>query len=339
MRIAITGATGNVGHALVRALDSEDAVEEVVAIARRSTDALPSAKARSVAADVAESDLVPVLRGCDAVVHLAWQIQPMRDRERLRRVNVEGTRRVLEAAAAAGAGTVVHASSIGAYTPTSDPEARVDESHPTGGIPSSQYSVDKVACERLLDDFEREHPQVRVARLRPAIVLQRAAASEQVDIFAGRGKVPGFLVGRGLPPGVLPVPPGLRLQFVHAEDLADLYRRVLVSPEARGAFNAAAEPPLGPRALARRLNALPLPVPAPAVRAVVAATYALRLQPTEPGWFDMGMGTPLLDSTRAREELGWTPGRSADQAFAELLEGVRDGAHAGTPPLRAKSGA
>src|SRR5919112_110276 len=115
MRIAVTGATGNVGSALLRALDREPWADEVVAIARRSTGALP-AKARSVAADVAEDDLVPVLRGCDAVVHLAWLIQPMRDREVLRRVNVHGTEQVLRSAARAGVTTVVHMSSVGAYS-------------------------------------------------------------------------------------------------------------------------------------------------------------------------------------------------------------------------------
>jgi UDP-glucose 4-epimerase len=338
MRIAITGATGNVGTALVRALGAEPAVEEVVGIARRATDALPSAKARSVACDVVDGPLERHLAGCDAVVHLAWQIQPMRDRERLRTVNVDGTARVLEAAVAAGVGTVVHASSVGAYSPVA-PGVRKDESWATDGIPSSQYSVDKAACERLLDAFETEHPEVRVARLRPAIVLQRQAASEQVDIFAGRGVVPGFLVGRGLPPGILPLPPGLLLQVVHADDLADAYRRVLVSEDARGAFNVAAEPPLGPRRLARAVNAVPVPVPAPAVRAVVDLTYRLRLQPTEPGWFDMGMQSPLMDTSRIREELGWVPARSGARAFDELLEGVRAGAHGETPPLRAASGA
>src|ERR1700712_5032887 len=116
MRIAITGATGNVGTALVAALASEPAVDEIVGIARRTPPpAFPLT--RFVRADVAHDDLAGAFDGVDAVVHLAWEIQPSRDRERLRRTNVTGSQRVLAAAAAAGAGCVVAASSIAAYGP------------------------------------------------------------------------------------------------------------------------------------------------------------------------------------------------------------------------------
>ncbi|MBA3300988.1 MAG: NAD-dependent epimerase, partial [Thermoleophilaceae bacterium] len=61
--------------------------------------------------------------------------------------------------------------------------------------------------------------------------------------------------------------------------------------------------------------------------------WKLRLQPTPPGWLDLALGVPIMDTGRIREELGWEPRKSAEEALLELLEGLRDGAGAPTPPL------
>jgi nucleoside-diphosphate-sugar epimerase len=125
---------------------------------------------------------------------------------------------------------------------------------------------------------------------------------------------------------------------VHSLDVGDAYRRAVIS-QASGAFNLAAEPPIGPDELADVLGARPVPVPAPALRAVAAATYRLRLQPSEPGWLDMGLGVPLIDSSRAQTELGWSPLHGALDTLKELLAGMREGADGETPPLaRSTSG-
>jgi UDP-glucose 4-epimerase len=337
MRIAITGATGNVGSALLRALQADDDVEEILAIARRAPapGVLPP-KARPLAADIVSADLEPALRGFDAVVHLAWLIQPMRDRAKLRAVNVAGSARVFDAAVRAKVPAIVHASSIGAYSPA-PAGTRVREDHPTGGTPSSVYSVDKVACERLLDRLEADHPGVRVTRLRPGLIFQRDAAHEQLGYFlGGRPPVVSRLLGRGLP-GVLPLPPTLQVQAVHADDVADAYRRAALAPDADGAFNVAAEPPLGPRRLAGALNALPVPVPAAALRAGMAAAFRLRAIPTEPGWLDMGMAVPVMDCARIERELGWRPRHSGVDALKSVIQGTREDAMGATPPLQVPS--
>src|SRR3954469_18793256 len=138
MRIVVTGATGNVGTSVVRALGRDERVEEIVGVARRLPDWRP-ARTRWVAADVARDDRRPIFEGADAVIHLAWLIQPSRDEAELERVNVAGSRRVFEAAAEAGVPRLVHASSIGVYSPgPKDP--RVDETWPRDGIPTSFYA-------------------------------------------------------------------------------------------------------------------------------------------------------------------------------------------------------
>jgi len=106
----------------------------------------------------------------------------------------------------------------------------------------------------------------------------------------------------------------------------------------RGAFNVAAEPILDPPELARVLGARQLPVPVKPLRAAVDLTWKLRLQPTPSGWLDMALGVPLMDATRARDELGWTPTRTSSEALLELIEAMRRGDGMATAPL-APSGA
>jgi nucleoside-diphosphate-sugar epimerase len=333
MRVVVTGATGNVGTALLRALERDGTVDSIVGIARRRPSVAP-AGVEWVAADIVDADLARVFAGADAVVHLAWLIQPSRDRALTRRVNVDGSRRVFAAAAEAGVGALVHASSIGAYAP-GPKDRRVDESWPATGISTSFYSRDKAACESALDELEADHPELRVVRLRPALIFQRDAASEIRRLFVGPFLPPVVADRRFIP--VVPDHPRLRVQAVHADDIGEAYRLAVVR-DVRGAFNIAAEPVLDPPELGRLLGARPVRVPASVLRGLAAATWRLRLQPTPPGWVDLGLGVPLMDTTRARTELGWEPTRSAGDALLELLDGLRSGAGGRTPPLDPAAG-
>jgi UDP-glucose 4-epimerase len=333
MRVVVVGATGNVGTSLVQLLAEEPRVDSIIGVARRRPE-LSVERTEWVEADVSRDDLEPAFRGADAVVHLAWIIQPSRDRNRLWLTNVLGSTRVFRAVAEARVPTLVYASSVGAYSPGPKDRA-VGEDWPTNGIRSSFYGVHKAEVERRLDRFEREHPGVRTVRLRPALTFKRGAASGVRRLFAGP-----FLPSPLVRPAAIPVVPDvprLRFQAVHSFDVADAYRRALFS-DVRGAFNVAAEPVLDPEELARTLGARRVKVPAGLLRLAVDATWRLRLQPTPPGWLDLALGTPLLDSTRARTELGWTPQRTATESLLELMEGVRESAGLPTPPLDPSTG-
>lgn len=329
MRVLVTGATGNVGTAVLRALAGDDEVQEIVGVARRAPST-SAPKVRWAAADIRWDDLESLLRGIDAVIHLAWLIQPSRDPATLKAVNVDGSRRVFEAARRAGVRVLVHASSVGTYA-AGPKDRRVDESWPATGVPSSSYARDKAACERMLDELEHEAPQLRVVRLRPGLIFQRGAAAEIRRLFAGP-LLPGFLLRRALIPFV-PRNPRLVFQALHGEDAGEAYRLALRDDRARGAYNVAAEPAIDGTALGRMLGARPVPVPGALLRLGAEVTWRARLQPTDPGWVDLGLGVPLMDTRRAHEELGWSPRRSAEDAFMELFEGMREGAGHPTPPL------
>src|SRR4051794_37649179 len=183
VRVVVTGATGNVGTSVLQALAADPAVDEIVGIARR-LPAWTTDKVRWHSADVASDDLTDVFTGADAVIHLAWLIQPSRDDAELERVNVRGSRRVFEAAAAAGVPRLVHASSIGVYSP-GPKDTPVDESWPREGIPTSFYARHKAAAERALDAVEAAHPGLRAVRLRPALIFKRIAGPEIRRLFGG----------------------------------------------------------------------------------------------------------------------------------------------------------
>jgi UDP-glucose 4-epimerase len=345
VRVVVVGATGNVGTALLRALLREPAVTSVVGIARRLPDTgqEPYSSVEWHSFDIARPDpvadatvttgdrLTEVFRGADAVVHLAWLIQPNRDRDLMRRANVGGTRRVALAAAAAGVPHLVAASSWAAYSPADDDVPR-DESWPTHGIRRSHYSVDKAAQERVLDQVERDHPDVVVSRLRTALIFQEGAGAEIVRFFIGP-YVPLSLLRPGVLP-VMPVPAGLRLHVVHANDAANAYLRVVLQ-KAPGPFNIAARDILWPQDLADILDhGRVLTLPPGLLRPPMALAWNLRLLAADPGWLDMGMGVPVMDTTRARQVLGWNETHSAADTLREMLMGIVELEGEASPALR-----
>jgi UDP-glucose 4-epimerase len=334
MKVVVTGATGNVGTSTIEALSESHDIEEIVGLARREpTWSVP--KTSWVEANILSADLGAIFEGADAVIHLAWAIQPSRDDTTLERINVEGSRRVFEAVAAAGVPKLVHASSVGAYS-RGPKDREVDEDWPTEGTQTSFYSRHKVAVERELDRFESDNPATRVVRLRPALIFKDEAATEIRRLFVGPF-LPGFLLRRGLLPA-LPRVDRLRFQAVHSEDVGRAYLRAVLA-DVDGAFNIAAEPPLSPEEMAERIGVRSFPVPARVVRRLADLSWRMRLQPTPPGWLDMALNVPLMSSDRARQELGWEPRHSGVEALEELLAGMRGGHGAQTPPLEADSAA
>jgi UDP-glucose 4-epimerase len=327
MRVVVVGATGNVGTSVLEALGRDDGVDSIVGLARRLATAA-YAKTEFAAADITRDDLVAHFRRADCVIHLAWLIQPSRDQRLLWQTNVEGSSRVLAAVAEAGVPALVVASSIGVYS--AGPKERVDENWPREGIQASWYSRQKAEVERRLDRFESEH-STRIVRLRPALIMKRASAESIRRLFTGP-----FLPSPLVKPGRLPVfphIPGAVVQLVHSLDVGEAYR-LAATRDVRGAFNVAAEPELDGRTVAAAIGARTLTIPARVARTLAASTWHARLQPTSPDWLDLALGVPLLDSTRARDELGWTPTRDGLATIRELLCGLADRAGGRTPPLR-----
>ena len=318
MRIAVTGASGNVGTALLRRLST---TADLVGVSRRPPPSVaPYRDVEWVSADLSEAGvqtrLADAFAGADAVVHCAWIFQPSYDRELQIRGNQGGSLAVAQAAADAGVQHLVHLSSLGAYAPGGS-RTPVDESYPTTGVPTSPYSVDKSAVERILDDFE---DRMVISRMRPTLVLQDGAASEIGRYFLGP------VWPRIVRPAMfklLPWPRDLVLQLVHADDVAAAIALVLEA-RAGGGFNVAAEPVVDRAEYRRIVGGVGPALPPRLLRTVVTATWKAHVQPTDPGWLDLGMSVPLLDTARLRS-MGWEPQHRADDIFTSFIGALAAG--------------
>lgn len=343
MRVVIVGATGNTGTAVLEELASRAEISSVLGIARRlpEAEAAPYNQAEWKTADVQFPEsvqrLTELFTGADAVIHLAWLIQPNSKRELLRRVNVNGTDHVLQAAAAAGVKRIAVASSVGAYSAVSDDEPR-DESWGTEGIADSHYSEDKAAQERVTDEFEALHPEIALARIRPGLIFQSGAGSEIQRYFAGQ-LAPVQLLQKFRPP-MLPMPQGIRAQAVHARDVANAYAEAILRG-ARGGFNIAADDVLTGEKIAavvagRQHGRASLPIPFSPLKPLVKAANRAHLLPMDEGWLAMAKHVPIMDTTRARTELAWEPTSTGAEALAELIDGMAEGSGRSSIPMRAR---
>jgi UDP-glucose 4-epimerase len=174
---------------MLRRIEQENAAHsgpahQVLGISRRAPRPVSTADWLEVdlARASAATELANALRGYDAVVHFAWKLQPGHDEQELRRTNVDGTQTMLTAAATAGVKHIVVSSSVGAYS-AGPKDTPVREDWPVDGIQSSSYSRHKAEVEHLLDEFERNHSDITLARIRPGLVFQSDAASEIVRLF------------------------------------------------------------------------------------------------------------------------------------------------------------
>jgi UDP-glucose 4-epimerase len=280
VRIVVTGGSGNVGTALRRHLEFED-----------------------VGVDVRElSSLRDAIRGADVVVHLAWAIKPTD-----RATNVDGTEHLLTACVKEEVGHLICASSVAAYGPASR-WSRVDESWQLTGIPGNTYSAHKVRLEEMI----RRYP-LPCAVIRPCGIGQ-ASAAEQVR----RWLLAPFLSPKLLPFLPIPLWNGLRLQLVHADDVARAIVEI-VRRKAVGAFNLAAEPVLTAPMIAESVGIGRLPVPYPLAERLAGITSALRLQPLTPEWVRMADLAPLVRTTRAHDDLEWWPEHDARDVLREVV--------------------
>ncbi len=280
---------------------------------------------------MAKDQLIGHFQNADAVVHLGWLFQPTHDPIRTWNNNVQGGIRVFQAVAEAGVPALVYASSVGAYSPRRDEEP-VTETWPTDGWPVAAYGREKAYLERVLDAFELRHPNIRVVRMRPAFSFKRESAPQQRRLFAGP------LLGVVSPlirPGLVPLmagPRGLLLQALHSADAAEAYR-LAVMQSVRGAFNLAAEPTLTADSLGELVSAPTVKLPPRLVRMAISAGWQLRILPSSPDLFDLAIRLPVMDTGRARSELGWSPMTSALDAVREAMEALREDSGMPTPPL------
>lgn len=322
LTVAVTGPTGTFGYGLMPLLQDDDRVSRVVGVARRPFD--PAAqgwhKMEYRQGDVRDrAALEGAFAGADVVVHLAFLIVGG-DQETTRSINVEGTLNAFRAAAAAGARRFVYASSIAAYGFHPDNPIGMTEEWPTRPADQLFYSREKAELEALLAEESAAHPELDLYLLRPPIVLGPHAIGAKT-LPALLMPLVGLVEGaRRRLPFPVPVPvPDLPVQFIHEEDVGRALVQCVVAAGPAGAYNIAADDLLSAVDVARELGLFPLPAPAGPVRAAARLASRLPLLPPAVRWVEAASQPAVMDTTKARELLGWTPRISALEALQDSL--------------------
>lgn len=327
LRVAVTGPTGTFGFGLVPLLQADARIASIVGVARRPFD--PTEHGWSKMAyrqgDVRdEAALVAAFEGADVVVHLAFLVVETSSSELAREINVGGTLNAFRAAAAAGARRFVYASSVAAYGFHADNPIGLTEDWPTRPDHRFSYAEEKAELEALLSAEALAHPDLDLYLLRPPIVLGPHAVGAKDVLPSVLGPL-ARAAGRALDalPIGPPVPlPDLPMQFVHEDDVGQAFLRCIVGAGPPGAYNIAGDGIVTAHEVAREVGLTPIPVPGALVRGAARAVAGLPrpgFVPPVAGWVT-ALGQPaIMDTTKARSELGWSPAFSGLEALRTTL--------------------
>jgi UDP-glucose 4-epimerase len=330
--VAVTGPTGEIGRPFIRALESRPEVAEIRGMARSPFD--PAAhgwtKTTYVQGDILDRSAVDdLVTGADVVVHLAFII--FGDPDESRRVNLQGSRNVFEAAVDAGVTRLVYTSSVAAYGFDTDRQLPLTEDTPATGSSDLYYSAHKAELERTLHDI-LGGTDVDAYVFRPCIVCgpESPALVVNVPYIGTAAIVPEplrSLIDRL--PGTGPVlpDPGIRMQLVHADDVADALVKGVLGDGPPGIYNLAGDGEFGIRDLADALGWRTIPVPSVAVDVTAELVRRLPAMPAKIAWVHAVRSPVIMDTTRAREDLGWQPKYDAMTALAVTVEGARGSGH------------
>jgi nucleoside-diphosphate-sugar epimerase len=320
LTVAVTGPTGTFGFGLMPFLQEDDAVSSIVGIARRPFDPAEQgwSKMEYRQGDVRDQAVLEeAFAGADVVVHLAFLIVGG-NKATTRAINIEGTLNAFRAAAAAGARRFVYASSIAAYGFHPDNPVGLTEDWPTRPAERLFYAQEKAELEELLQAEAAAHPELELYLLRPPIVLGPHAVGGKLEVpdqLLPLGRALARL--RGLP--IPALVPDIPLQLIHEEDVGQALHHCVVAAGPAGAYNIAADDVLSSVDVARELGAVPLRVPGRPLQVVAGLVAKAPFLPSFAQWVEALSHPAVMDTTRARTELGWKPRYTAIEALRDTL--------------------
>ncbi len=319
--VAVTGPTGTLGFGLTPLLQADGRVARVVGIARRPFDPDEHGwtKMEYRRGDVRDPDaLAQAFAGADVVVHLAFLVVGG-SRAATHAINVEGTLNAFRAAARSGVRRFVYASSVSAYGFHADNPVPMTEQWPTRPADLLSYARDKAELEQLLAQEAEQHAGMALYLLRPPIVLGPHTVGAKAGGF---GPLAGFAEALLHAAGRLHAPvvvPDVQVQFIHEDDVGRALLQCVVAAGPPGAYNVAADDVLSIADVAREVGVLPLTAPAALTRAAARAVMRIPALPAVAQWVEVLTHPAIMDTSRAKSELGWTPAHTARQSVREAL--------------------
>ena len=326
LTVAVTGPTGEIGISAVDALERESAITRIVGMARRPFDPVSRGwtKTEYHRGDILDRGSVDALvADADVVVHLAYLI--MGSRAQSHRVNLEGSRNVFEAAAAAHRPVrLVYTSSVAAYGYYSDNPVPLTEDVPTRGSKEHYYSEQKAECEALLRTTT-DGSGLEVYVLRPCIVAgpKATALADSMPWRQFRQRLPAVLRPvASLIEGMLPLlpDPGVVMQLVHHDDVAAAIALAVVGAGGPGAYNLAGDGELSLREVAAATGTRSIRVPRIVAVAASRVVAGLPMLPAAAEWIHVARSSVVMDTSRAKNELGWRPQYTSRETLAALAE-------------------
>ena len=330
LTVAVTGPTGDLGIALVSALERSRRVNRIVGMARRPFDPASRGwrKTEYRQGDVQDPDSVrDAVKGADVVVHLAFTVIQASDASRA--INVAGSRNVFEAAVASGAERICYASSVAAYGFHDDNPNWLTEDIPPRGTPTMPYSAQKAEVEGVLEDALKKSTRTGAWIFRPCIVAGPTANTflRQLPYFQLGERLPDpvrrFLQGM---PVLKPVIPdaGPSFQLVHEDDVASAFVAGVLGRGTPGPYNLAARGRLTLGDVAGALGWYSFPIPDAAVELTAEMVARVPGLPAEVSWLQAGRKPVWMRTTRAQKELGWKPKHTAKATLNEMIEAYRE---------------
>ncbi|MEN3321134.1 MAG: UDP-glucose 4-epimerase [Mycobacterium sp.] len=320
LTVAVTGPTGEIGISSVDALEQSSEVQRIIGMARRPFDASEHgwSKTEYRQGDILDRDAVDALvADADVVIHLAFII--MGSREESARINLAGTRNVFAATVAADRPRrLVYTSSVAAYGYHADNPVPITEDVPPRGSPEHYYSEQKAACEAALADITLGSP-LEVYVLRPCIVAGPKAPALAEAMPWNQLPGPMKRVTQALPLLKPPFPdPGTPLQLVHHDDVAAAIALAATTSAPPGAYNIAADGVLSMSDVAEALGARPFRLPRVAASAASEVIARLPFVPSAMEWLHVGRTSVVMDTAKAKSDLGWAPKYTAAETLSAL---------------------
>jgi UDP-glucose 4-epimerase len=329
LTVAVTGPTGDLGIAIVRALERSRRVKRIVGMARRPFDPAEHGwrKTEYRRGDVTDAASVrDLVNGANVVVHLAFAILEASDATR--ELNVEGSRHVFEATARAGAERLCYASSVAAYGFHDDNPDWLTEEVPPRGSPEHPYSQQKAEVEALLGEVLRRRAKTAAYVFRPCVVAGPNAQTllEEIPYYRLSEAMPDAARRLlSLMPVLKPLipDPGTRFQLVHEDDVASAFVAGVAGKGEPGPYNLAGRGTLTLSDIAAALDWYSIRVPEPALDATAEIVTRLPLTPDSVSWIHALRKPVLMKTDRARKALGWRPKHTAKATLRATVEARR----------------
>jgi len=308
MKIALTGSSSYLATVLLPVLQNDPEIQKIIGIDLKapSTD---FSKLEWRKRDVRDAGIWKDFQGCDALIHLAFIVMPLRKTSEALDINIEGSKNVFSASAKARVKKIIYTSSCAAYGAWKDNPEIITEDQALRGMPEFYYSWSKAKVEEFLNEFEKKHPEIIITRLRPCIFL-----GPNINNLM-RTTVRQALFFRYLDREV-------KAQYLWDEDMAHAIYLAL-KKDYPGAFNLAGDGTLSFPEMAKMMNVFAIPLFFKLAYYGIWLLWNLRLlNMLSPGWVKATEYPIIISSEKAKRVMGWKPKYDTKTAFAKFVEAI-----------------